>query len=352
MKKSLICLAVLGLSAAAHAQSSVTLAGTVDTMLSRGTGSVADRTQLGSGGNATSKLIIRGIEDLGGGMAGYFHLETGFLADHGAFQATTTNNQPSGTATAPAGTQGLTFNRRAIVGLRSAWGEVQLGRNWAPMYDAFTGRYDPFGVSVGLALNYAASFTSADGAVRRSNMVTYITPQFAGFTANIAHWFGENPSGTATSRDGTGNGIRLEYDKGPISARAHWGRTNFAAADVVYRAVAGSYNFGPVKVSANYVSDKQGSVERKGPLVGVRVPVGVGEFKASYSAHRNNVGGGDQKARKLAIGYVHNLSKRTAVYTTFARVTNKGGSRLALAGATTAANASSNGFDIGIRHNF
>jgi predicted porin len=86
--------------------------------------------------------------------------------------------------------------------------------------------------------------------------------------------------------------------------------------------------------------------------VGVRVPVGVGEFKASYSAHRNNVGGGDQKARKLAIGYVHNLSKRTAVYTTFARVTNKGGSRLALAGATTAANASSNGFDIGIRHNF
>ncbi|WP_374669427.1 porin, partial [Ramlibacter sp.] len=60
----------------------------------------------------------------------------------------------------------------------------------------------------------------------------------------------------------------------------------------------------------------------------------------------------DPKSRKIALGYVHNLSKRTAVYTTYARVRNSNGAAAALNGATTAANASSSGFDIGVRHSF
>ena len=55
---------------------------------------------------------------------------------------------------------------------------------------------------------------------------------------------------------------------------------------------------------------------------------------------------------KFAIGYVHNLSKRTALYGTYARVSNSGGAAQALNGATTAANGSSNGFDLGVRHAF
>ena len=54
----------------------------------------------------------------------------------------------------------------------------------------------------------------------------------------------------------------------------------------------------------------------------------------------------------MAIGYVHNLSKRTAVYGTYARVKNSGGSTVSLNGATTAANQSSSGIDIGLRHSF
>lgn len=351
MKKSLICLSVLGLAGAAHAQSAISLSGTVDATLTRGTGSLTDRTQLGSGGNSTSKLIIRGTEDLGGGMAALFHLESGFLVDHGGFQATSTNNQPTGTSTAAAGTQGLTFNRRSIVGLRGAWGEIQAGRNWAPMYDAYTGKFDPFGVSVGIALNYSAGITQANGAVRVSNDIAYVTPRFGGLSANIQHWFGENPSGTATSRDGSGDGIRLNYDSGPLGAVVHWGRTNYAAGDAVYRAAAVVYDFGPVRVSANINNDKQGALNTKGWLVGAWVPVGVGEIKGSYSTIRTNAAGSPE-GKKLAVGYVHNLSKRTAVYTTFAHVTNKNGFRHALGGATTAANRSSNGFDLGVRHNF
>lgn len=348
MKKSLICLSVLGLSVAAHAQSSVSLSGTADATLTRGTGSLSSRSGLGSGGNSTSKLIFRGTENLGGGLSALFWLESGFLIDSGTGQATNSNNQPTGSGT----TGGLTFNRRAIVGLAGSWGEVHLGREWSPMYDAYTGRYDPFGVGVGIAINYSAGITSQNGAVRVSNAVAYTTPKvFGGLSANIQKWFGENPSGTANSGNGTGEGIRLNYDRGPISAAVHWGRTDYATGDAVYRAAAASYNFGPVKASAIYNNDRQGSLASKGALVGMWVPVGVGEFKASYSRHRSNAAG-EPTAKKLAVGYVHNLSKRTAMYTTLAHVTNSGGSRQALNGATTGANQSSNGFDLGIRHHF
>jgi predicted porin len=66
----------------------------------------------------------------------------------------------------------------------------------------------------------------------------------------------------------------------------------------------------------------------------VTVPVGAGLIRASYSAVKYDYNSpatfftharGRPKANKLAIGYVHNLSKRTALYATAARVSNKNG---------------------------
>ena len=346
MKKSLLLLSVLGACATAHAQSSVSLTGTVDAYAQRVTGSLVSRSLVSSGGNSTSKLYFRGSEDLGGGLRAGFWLEAGMSLDTGLGQATNTNNQPSGATTVG----GLTFNRRAIVYLQSEWGELHLGRDWSPTYDAFTARFDPFGVGSGVGINYTASINPNN--VRVSNDIAYTTPRFFGLTANVQHWLGENPSGTATSRDGTGDGIRLNYDQGKFGAVAAYARTHFAAGDAVYRDVAAVYDFGPVRVSANYNNDHQGTLAQKGALVGLWVPFGVGEFKASYSTFRSNANGGSLKADKLAVGYVHNLSKRTALYTTLAHIKNSGGSTAAIAGSTTAANEPSTGFDLGIRHNF
>ena len=52
------------------------------------------------------------------------------------------------------------------------------------------------------------------------------------------------------------------------------------------------------------------------------------------------------------MGYVHNLSKRTALYTTLARASNNSASRQALNGASTGLGDASTGLDIGLRHNF
>ncbi|WP_409350601.1 porin [Variovorax sp. Sphag1AA] len=75
----------------------------------------------------------------------------------------------------------------------------------------------------------------------------------------------------------------------------------------------------------------------------------------------------DPKANKFAIGYVHNLSKRTALYATVARVNNKDGAALSVnsdlgfaksyrptysAVSTALTPKTSTGYDIGIRHTF
>ena len=101
-----------------------------------------------------------------------------------------------------------------------------------------------------------------------------------------------------------------------------------------------------------------GDFDGRGWLLGALVPVGAGEIRASYSEYRTDpilVGGEDTRGRKLALGYVHNLSKRTALYATIARVSNDGGAAYTLGGATAnplAGDFNSTGYDIGIRHSF
>jgi len=104
-----------------------------------------------------------------------------------------------------------------------------------------------------------------------------------------------------------------------------------------------------------------------GWLLGATVPVGPGLIRFAYSqvkyddVVRRPGRTGDPKAEKLALGYVYNLSKRTALYATVARVDNKNGADLtvggpsyALASAQTGALTpkTSTGFDLGIRHSF
>lgn len=260
MKKTLFLITAITSVASVNAQSSITLAGTVDTAVNHVSGSLTNRSQLISGGNATSKIIIRGREDLGGGNHAGFWLESGLNADTGTGHASNSNNQPGGAGTAG---EGLTFNRRSSVEIGGGWGALEAGRLWSPTYDAYTARYDVFGVGVGIGMNYIGSINPNQ--IRVSNGVGYITPTVLdGFYGKVQQWFGENVSGTIKSKDGTGNGIMLAYEKGPISARAHYARTRFSTGDAVYRAVAGHYNFSSWRISGNFNNDDQGALHQKG----------------------------------------------------------------------------------------
>jgi len=351
MKRSLIALAALAVVSAASAQSSVTIFGVVDAAVSIGNGDTSNKTALTNSSYNSSRLGFRGVEDLGGGLKASFHLEAGVQNDNGAGAATNVNNQATGGALAGMnGSQGLTFNRKSVVSLMGGMGELRMGRDYTPQFWSFT-VYDPFGtngVGTTQALNSSAGGVTI---VRASNSIGYISPTMSGFGVWAQTYFGENAS-SAASQAGDGSAIRVSYDQGPLSlAFAVSKTTTGAGTDVTSTNVGGSYNMGVAQLMAFWNKDANtGAKDVTGYTIGALVPVApAGTVRVSFS---NSDNGNGAKTDKFALGYVYDMSKRTAVYGTFASLSNSGGAAQALNGAATPANGSSTGFDIGVRHAF
>lgn len=121
--------AALLVAGAAHAQSSVTLFGVIDTGIvyqnnarvsaSNAALGGASAWSMQSGNVYTSRWGLRGTEDLGGGLSAVFWLENGFNVDNGTFK-----------------NGGDLFGRQAWVGLHSNdHGTVSLGRQYDFMVD-------------------------------------------------------------------------------------------------------------------------------------------------------------------------------------------------------------------------
>lgn len=368
MKKSLIALAVAGaFSGAAFAQSSVTVFGIIDTNIQYqkgdGNGSV---TGVGNSGINSSRLGFRGTEDLGGGVRANFWAEAGTIAsDNGALGTTNTNNQTTGTT----GGGGLTFGRRMFVGLSGGFGEVRLGREYTPMFFQITTN-DPFGTN-GSGDTKIYATTGVGGAatgttsVRASNSINYLLPQnIGGVYGHFMYAFGENPSNAgATKDDGKYWGGRVGWAGGPVDVSVAYGRLSLAQTatqgDYTVMGVGGSVKIGPVKPMFQYVMhevDVTGGTdpERTDILVGLVATVGAGEIRFSYNRYDiDQPAGALQDAQQIAIGYVHNLSRRTAVYGTIAQMDNKStGTSFNNGRATTIAGGKTTGAEIGIRHTF
>ncbi len=350
MKKSLIALAVLAASGAAMAQSSVTLFGVVDATYAYGSGSTSNKSQLTTSGYNGSRLGFRGVEDLGGGMSASFWLEAGVNIDNGSGAATSTNNQGASGST---GGGGLTFNRRSTVSLNGGFGEVRLGRDYTPQFWNLT-VFDPFGTNgVGTTQTLKSSL-GGPTTVRASNSIGYFLPgKLGGFYGHAQYYMGENNSNVANKKDGNGLALRAGYANGPINAAIAFSETKFLTGNIKAVNLGGQYDLGMAKIMAHYNQDKiSGGNDGKGFLIGGLIPVGAGEVRLAYSTYKIDTVGADPRTNKLALGYVHNLSKRTALYATYAHVNNKNGAAQALNGAVTGINDNSNGYDFGIRHSF
>jgi predicted porin len=358
MKRSLIALAALAVVGAASAQvngfsagtgSSVTVFGVVDATVAIGNGDTSNKTQLTNSGYNSARLGFRGVEDIGGGLKARFWLEASVQNDNGTGGATNVNNQASGGALAGMnGSQGLTFGRSSWVALNGGFGELRLGRDYSPQFWTLT-VYDPFGTN-GVGTTQTLN-SSAGGAVniRASNSIAYITPSINGFVGWGMVYFGENAS-NAASQSGDGGAIRVQYDNGPLSAALAYSKTTTGATTEVQTTnIGASYNLGVAQLIAHWNKDTNtGVADQTGYLIGALVPAGPGTVRVAFSTSDN----GTAKTDKFALGYVYDMSKRTALYGTFASLSNSGGATQALNGATTPANGSSTGFDLGIRHAF
>ena len=340
MKKSLIALAAVAASGAAFAQSSVTVYGIVDTSIAYVKGAENVSGMLNSG-NATSRLGFRGVEDLGNGLKAKFVLEGEVFPDAGE----------------SAKKEGLNFKRQSTVGLSGSFGEVRLGRALTASYNAVS-RYDMFG-AVGLGSTLA---WKSDYQIRSDNMISYISPKFSGFGVGIDYGFGEQKE----NRTARYAGIGATYDNGPLSLglgydKANNGLSATGTEDLTTWQLGGSYDLSVVKLAAFYKETKYkeiatGDSEKlKTWNLGVSAPVGAaGVVKASYNNYKWS--DSSEKAQQFSLGYVHNLSKRTALYSTYAFLKNKDGAAFALNGAFAGAGLTDSGkqqgLQVGVRHAF
>lgn len=308
MKKATIALAVLGLFAtASQAQSSVTIYGVVDTYLAHeSNGGPGTVNSLSSGGLNGSRLGFRGSEDLGGGMAAIFQLESGFSADTGAMSDST-----------------RLFNRQSFVGLTGTFGAVKLGRQMNPVFKS-SNTFDPFGDSL---VGDTARLFSYNGS-RTDNMITYAYGGPAGIRGELQYGLGEVAGSTSARQTLAG---LAGYTQGPIDiVLTYQNIKNAAASDSTKMTlVGGNYNLGVVKLFATYAWEKgvvlgtATRLDQRDALVGLNAPIGTSGVAMLSYILKTDKAVSDADARQVAIGYVHNLSKRTALYTSYGELRNE-----------------------------
>lgn len=329
MKNSLPLLTLLTVVAgSAAAQTAVTVYGLMDLgVVAESGGPGGSLLKLTSGISAGSRIGFRGTEDLGGGLKAKFVIESGIAADTGGV------------------TQGgLVYGRQAYVGLDGQFGSLTAGRQYAPHFLAIDD-IDPFGT--GLAGN---STNLMGTTARMSNALIYSTPTMGGFSAQGAYGFGEVAGNSSGNRQ---LGARLSYATGPFSFGLAYHDTNDATGTRVGKntLVSGKYDFGAGWASLAYnVTDGAPGLDNRDILVGVSVPVASGTIMASY-IKKDDRTAAHQDASQIGIGYVHDLSKRTALYTSYARIDNKNGASYTV-GSAIESGSGDRAFNVGIRHRF
>ena len=302
---------------ASFAQSSVEIWGIVDAGVQSVKENGVSKTQLSSSGLSSSQLGFRGVEDLGGGMKAAFWLEGTLTNDEGT-------------------SAGLKFARRSTLDLAGSFGAIRLGRDYTPTFWNHT-VYDPFGTNgVGSSVNtFTVLGSGATTLVRANNSIGYFTPTMGGLQAQVMMSVKESKDAN-TANEYTG--IRVTYNAGPLSAAvatASEGSTS-AAASFKRTNVGVAYNMGVARPMFQYTTAKFGANKVNHYLVGAVVPMGATNIKASY-VRSNYTGAND--ANQLAIGADYNLSKRTAVYATYARISNDGAATYSVPGGVGAAAA-------------
>lgn len=346
----------LGLVAAltaAPAWSQVTVFGLLDLGLNlvRADG-VGSQRRIDSDGNTSSRLGFRGSEDLGDGMKASFWVEAAIAPDTGLGGASSTNNKDS------VNSGGLTFGRRVTVGLSHHWGELRLGRDYVPSFGNLTTSMHPFGTNgVGssghLFYPVNAGGTTVRTSVRASNAIVYLLPEHkSGLYGSAMVAFGEQISGSPTEDDGRYHGLRLGWRSGGLNMAVSTGTTRYATGDYRQTNAGINHTWGPAKLMLLWGENKVGSTRTRALMLGTQWQLGDrGELRVAATTLKARQVASD--ARHLALGYVHDLSRRTALYANWARIDNRGsGMRFHVGLAPTTPGGSSSGVDLGLRHSF
>lgn len=329
MKKniSLVLVPLLAVSAAAHAQSSVTLYGRINTTVEyqkyQGESSTT-----GLHSNA-SFIGFSGVEDLGSG------LKVGFVLEQ---EIDATNGASSG------------FDRETHISLTGGFGTLKLGNynSTAYTYTADT-----------ISLHNHDTGSSADAlfayVVPNSSKVGYISPEFGGFSFELGYGF-EDDHGDESPYD-----LSLSYVAGNLDLGAGFAKWDDAEAYTI-RALYTTGNFafggyvqyddnGFIGAAADYLGVPPSAIDlgdRLSARLSAAYYAGASEFHANvgWADDYDNVS--SSGATQYTLAYNYNLSPRTKLYGFYTRIDNKSN---AFYGGT-AAGQDFSAIALGLRHLF
>jgi len=410
MKKTLFALAAVGAFAgAAQAQSSVTVYGIVDAgmaTVSNTTAAGGATTGVQSGGLASPRLGLKGLEDIGGGSGIGFVLEAELLTANGAANGISGSNTKSTGAVATTAANQF-FNRASYVSYNDkAAGEFRLGLMNTSSYD-YQIAYDPLAAAnVGGFLNGAKTVTTTNVnsvmtqstiSNRTQNAVAYVSPTFGGFQlrANAGTNQGANQgdaliAGSASSGRVFDAGLKYDWNKLSVAvanqtlaqqATVSTGATNYSVSSGSALAqmsmAAATYDFGIAKVygiyskTSNKIPNIASTMSYLTKMVGVTAPVTsnitVGaSYTATVNGNANGTTAGSANTGVTALMAKYALSKRSSLYALTAMSSNGAAGAavvsdtkftgatapLTQTGATTGTYGNQTAIMLGINHTF
>ena len=359
LKKSLIAIATLGAFAGSAMAADITISGRIDTGLNfhdrevkeLGVTTVDENTfQMKTGQYSSSRITIKGSEDLGNGMKVGFILENGFDSDNGDLAQ-----------------DGKIFGREAIVYLEGDFGHFSMGREGAlssgvGSYNVVWG-FSPWGTGWGDYANPKGQFMVGDRD-RFNNTLTYRSPEFAGVQVyaqySLAADADEDDQSTKNKRyAGLGATYKLgAFSTGIVVDTIMNKSTEANTEDSLGVSWGASYDFGVTKPmilvqygknenklggfgvsDLYYFRDNMRNLTNEGltgygvtlgaitPLLGGNLYTSVsytdGEFDGDATSQRLKEGkwesstrvyDGDIQRWGIAVGYDYPLSKRTKLY--------------------------------------
>lgn len=307
----------------AQAQSAVTLYGWTDIGYVKETGKDWRMDE-----NDSNALGIKGVEDLGGGLKATFDLQTRFTLQNGQLESS----------------EGAEWEGAANMGLAGNWGSLRFGRLNEVATETFR-VLDPFNQD-----GPASMLRSSQRLVRISNTLRYDSPAWHGLYLRAAYSLGQNSrqpepgSAAFAGKDHDGYAASLRYDRGPFFLLGSWSRKADSDNASLWN-LGGAYTYGPLRFSLGYEHTRDNGwkngkysnaelAESYGATGGIRsrqqswiagikwtTQPGIIDLLINHARLKNpyieGAAGqpGQGKATKYAIGYTHNLSSRTQLYT-------------------------------------
>lgn len=298
-------------------RSFVALYGTVDLALNYINAGGKSIVRMQSGNVWTSKFGFYGQEDLGAQWTAFFRLESGFYANNGAVQDSSSF-----------------FNRGSFIGITNPeYGQLSLGRQLASLGTGELGA-DVYYVNAHDAIFAYLSGSSdlgtgatADGEIRIDNTIRYVTPRFRGLGADFSYSFkGDQSIGPAVhartamlSYAGYGSSVYLSYGQvwcDPSLSGSCTGTSSVATTirtDTYLASVV--HDFGPLVAQATYlrtVPKHAGDGIANLYIVGAQKMWRGNLLRASFGFRDTTIA--KDYAYGTTLGIDHFLSKRTAVY--------------------------------------